>query len=108
MYTPSAIDAKAILTYKTEIASINANMVKELNSTLYSFRDASTAGALTQLTDAEWIRLNTTFADAAKSVKAIADPAKVGTGTHTIVNIPCLNLHELLTKNINQPCVAPN
>ncbi|KAG0557498.1 hypothetical protein M758_11G131600 [Ceratodon purpureus] len=79
VYTPSAIDAKAILTYKTEIASINANMVKELNSTLYSFRDASTAGALTQLTDAEWIRLNTTFADAAKSVKAIADPAKVGT-----------------------------
>lgn len=74
------MDAKAILTYKTEIAAMNANMYKELNTTLYSFREASAAGALTQLSDVDWVRLNATFADAAKSVKAVANPAKVGTG----------------------------
>lgn len=91
VYTPSAIDAKALSTYKTEISAINANMYKELNTTLYSFREASAAGALPQLTDADWVRLNSTFAAATKSIKAVADPAKAGTGMHDRLHL-CLTV----------------
>lgn len=80
IYTPSAVDAKALMSYKTEISAINANFYKELNTTLYNFREASSTNNLTQLSEAEWIRLNTTFAQAAAAVKAVSVPAKVGTG----------------------------
>ncbi|XP_024360721.1 uncharacterized protein [Physcomitrium patens] len=79
IYTPSAVDAKALMSYKTEISAINANFYKELNTTLYNFREASSTNNLTQLSEAEWIRLNTTFAQAAAAVKAVSVPAKVGT-----------------------------
>ncbi|BBN07151.1 solute carrier family 20 (sodium-dependent phosphate transporter) [Marchantia polymorpha subsp. ruderalis] len=73
LYAPSAIDAKAVITYKTELASINTHWYKEFNTTLQSYKEASAAGVLDRLPNATWVELNATLAKNAKAAKDLGD-----------------------------------
>lgn len=73
LYAPSAIDAKAVISYKTELASINTQWYKEFNTTLQSYKEASAAGVLDRLPNATWVELNATLAKNAKAAKDLGD-----------------------------------
>lgn len=80
VYTPSIIDNGTIQAYRSGVGNTTGAMYTNLNTTLYSFRQASSANELTRLTAADWTALNTTIAQAARNNSNLINPRVSQTG----------------------------
>ncbi|PNH03788.1 Phosphate-repressible phosphate permease [Tetrabaena socialis] len=79
VYSPSVPGNRSIAKYETQVITIGQSIVKDINSTLYSFKAASDAGKLARLNTTQWASMNKSISSYAASGKNMLTASKVGT-----------------------------
>lgn len=74
VYAPSVSAGADVVAYKAQLANITNFMYQSYNTSVYAYKAASDAGALTTLSSNQWSALNASIAAANKTVYAIVDP----------------------------------
>lgn len=80
VYAPSAISGRQVDKYEDRMVELSTSVYKDFNTTLQSFREASVAGAVPQLSPQQWQNLNTTVNKAYATAKDLTNTKKRQTG----------------------------
>ncbi|KXZ56263.1 hypothetical protein GPECTOR_1g23 [Gonium pectorale] len=79
VFTPSVSANKVINVYENQVVAFGQSVVKDINSTLFSYKAAAEAGALSRMNKTQWQALNATIVKYNSKGKDMLTGSKTGT-----------------------------